>query len=191
MPTRRRPGRPPRGAELPDRDAMLDAAEAAIRHHGHGVSLETIAAQAGVTKPVLYDRVGGRADLAEGLAARLVERLIGAVTTPALTTPGWARAIVEPTVQLLRSHRELFLYVTHSHSPVVATRLTLATQSAAPLAELLVQSERTDDPITAQLWAHGVVGMLNMAVLWSLDADVTDEHLVSALCALMETGLGQ
>jgi AcrR family transcriptional regulator len=52
----RGPGRPPRTAEerAAQRTRLVDAAMAAIRTHGPDVSVDEIAAAAGVSKPVLY-----------------------------------------------------------------------------------------------------------------------------------------
>ena len=56
----RRPGRPAGGKQVVDRELVLDAAERAIRRDGPLVSLEAIAIEAGVTKPVIYARIGDR-----------------------------------------------------------------------------------------------------------------------------------
>jgi len=61
---------------------MLDAAERVIARDGNGASLEAIATEAGVTKPIVYARVGSRAELSNALAARLADRLIAAARLP-------------------------------------------------------------------------------------------------------------
>ena len=56
-------------------DSILDAAERVIARDGSGASIEAIAIEAGVTKPIVYARVGARAELCEALAERLAARL--------------------------------------------------------------------------------------------------------------------
>lgn len=169
---------------------MLDAAEAVIGRVGHSATLDEIATEAGVTKPVLYDRVGGRSQLAGQLADRLVARLITHVTPDDLATTGWVRAVIAATIGALQHERELFLYVTHSHTPDASHRLGLATRSAQPLTRLLLESGRIDNAQVATAWAHAIVGMLNMAVLWSAESDMPSEELIAALIDLVENGVG-
>jgi len=169
---------------------MLNAAEAVIGRIGHSATLDEIAAEAGVTKPVLYDRIGGRTQLADQLADRMVARLIAHVTPDDLATTGWVRAVITATVGALQNERELFLYVTHSHTPDASHRLGLASRSAQPLVRLLLESGRVDDAQVATAWAHAIVGMLNMAVLWSAESDMTSDALIAALIDLAENGIG-
>jgi AcrR family transcriptional regulator len=72
----RRPGRPPRSAEAraAQRSRLVDAAIEAIRAHGPDVSMDDIAAVAGVSKPVLYDAFGDKVGIGEAIAAELGER---------------------------------------------------------------------------------------------------------------------
>ena len=72
---RRGPGRPAGGKLVVDRELLLDAAERVIARDGAGASIEAIAAEAGVTKPIVYARVGARAELCEALAERFTDRL--------------------------------------------------------------------------------------------------------------------
>ena len=48
---------------------------AAIRIHGSGVSVENIAAHAGVSKPVIYAEFGDKAGLADALALERAEQM--------------------------------------------------------------------------------------------------------------------
>jgi AcrR family transcriptional regulator len=111
----RRPGRPTGGQPVADRDLLLDAAERALRRDGSGVSLEAIAVEAGVTKPVIYARIGDRSEVAAALAQRLADRLVSA-GTEALDGRGFERAalaaLIEATLRTIAAHRELFVYVT-------------------------------------------------------------------------------
>jgi AcrR family transcriptional regulator len=72
----RGPGRPPRTAEerAAQRTRLVDAAMAAIRTHGPDVSVDEIAAAAGVSKPVLYAEFGDKVGIGEAIAVELGDR---------------------------------------------------------------------------------------------------------------------
>ena len=58
------------------REELLDAAERAIRRAGPQASMDQLAGEAGITKPILYSHFGDRAGLAEALAERTSDMLI-------------------------------------------------------------------------------------------------------------------
>ncbi len=72
----RGPGRPPRSAEVraAQRTRLVDAAMTAIRAHGPDVSVDEIAAAAGVSKPVLYAEFGDKVGIGEAIAVELGDR---------------------------------------------------------------------------------------------------------------------
>lgn len=168
----RRPGRPLGGQLVVDREHVLDAAERVIRRDGAGSSLEAVAVEAGVTKPIVYDRVGGRADLADALAERLADRMVLATRTAlageTLSQTGLTR-FIEANLRTVADHRELFLYVTGGSTEQTALgRLSLAGMSTQPLAKTLAvwRSGIQQDPGVAEAWAFGIVGMLQMVSQW-------------------------
>src|SRR5690606_36511130 len=57
------------------RQELLDAAVVTIRRDGAGVSMEDIAHEAGITKPILYANFGDKAGLADALAKRFTRDL--------------------------------------------------------------------------------------------------------------------
>ena len=195
-PTVRRPGRPVGGQLDVSREAVLDAAEVVIARDGASVSIEAIAVAAGVTKPIVYDRVGSRADLATALAERLAERMADAARA-ALAGRGFDRenlaGFIEANLVTVRRHRELFLYVTGGSTDQTALgRLFLARQSAEPIAAALARwrSDAGRDPAVAESWAYGLVGMLQMASLWVLGSEsVGPRDVATHLSELMWFGL--
>lgn len=72
----RGPGRPPRSPEVraAQRVRLLDAAIAAIRRVGPDASVDEMAAEAGVSKPVLYAEFGDKQGIADAVAVEVVER---------------------------------------------------------------------------------------------------------------------
>jgi AcrR family transcriptional regulator len=190
-------GRPPGGHPVADRDAILDAAERVIERDGGGASLDAIAAEAGITKPVVYARVGHRAQLSNALAERLTERILAAagatvagdgLTREALT--GLFRAALE----IIGAHRELFLYVTRGSGDDTAERaLYLAGRSAGPLAGLLTlwREQSGHDGAAALPWAYAIVGMLNMVALWWIaEGQPPVGPLADQLASLVWSGMG-
>ena len=168
----RRPGRPLGGQLVVDREHVLDAAERVIRRDGAGSSLEAVAVEAGVTKPIVYDRVGGRADLADALAERLADRMVLATRTAlageTLSQTGLTR-FIEANLRTVADYRELFLYVTGGSTEQTALgRLSLAERSTTPLTKTLAvwRSGIQQDPGVAEAWAFGIVGMLQMVSQW-------------------------
>ena len=175
---------------------MLDAAERALKHHGPGVSMDAIAAEAGVTKPVLYDRVGGRGDLADALAGRLAATIIaeGGRVLSEHPTVGRDEFVLVCTAILdtLAARREVFGYVLQVGSEdVVGRTVALVSRSAEPLEALLGRHLcATIDPARRRTWAHAIVGMLNVVGLWWIAApERSAREVAEDLVALVWPGL--
>jgi AcrR family transcriptional regulator len=174
----------------------LDAAERVIRRDGAGSSLEAVAVEAGVTKPIVYDRVGGRADLADALAERLADRMVLATRTAlageTLSQTGLTR-FIEANLRTVADHRELFLYVTGGSTEQTALgRLSLAERSTTPLTKTLAvwRSGIQQDPGVAEAWAFGIVGMLQMVSQWWITQDDRSaEEVARQISELLWNGL--
>lgn len=69
-------GRPPRTAaqRAEQRARLLDGVVGAIRVNGTDVSIDQMAAAAGVSKPVLYDEFGDKLGMADAVAVLLADR---------------------------------------------------------------------------------------------------------------------
>jgi AcrR family transcriptional regulator len=196
---RRAPGRPRGGERVATREVLLDAAERVIRRGGAGVSLDAIAEEAGVTKPVIYATVGDRTALAGGLASRLSDRIVAASTEAVIRLDGTIAqrdviaALIEATFTTIAGDRAIFLYVTRgaaNSSPEDA--LLLADRSAAPLTTLLTDwlIRQNRDPAVAIPWAYGIIGMLNLVSLWwTHTPDRPGPMLADQLAELLWTGL--
>lgn len=175
---------------------MLDAAEVAIRREGAGVSLETIAVEAGVTKPIVYARVGGRTELANALSQRLTERLIdasGAATRGQPYSRELFAAMVTANLTTVAENREVFLYITGGSSEEAPLRsLYLAELSVEPMAKWLARW-RTKQGLDAEVavpWAYAVIGMLNLISLWSIsETGRSPEQLAEQLAELLWSGM--
>jgi AcrR family transcriptional regulator len=114
-----RPGRPrgPRRDRDERRAELLDAAERAIRRVGPKASMDEIAAEAGITKPILYAHFGDKAGLVQALAGRVARRLNRTVTD-ALTRSGEPRDVVASTIEafctFIEDETELYRFLVQS-----------------------------------------------------------------------------
>ena len=189
---RRRPGRPAGGQPVVDRALLLDAAERAIRREGESVSIDVIAREAGVTKPIVYDRIGGRAELANALAQRLADRLNEATAKAiAASSDGQAAlcALLLASLRSLGENREVFRYVTNGSAE---DRLDVARRSAAPLAAQIAAARSAQglDPSVAGPWSYAIVGMLNLVGLWWIsESDLPAERLAEQLAELLSPSM--
>ena len=179
-----------------DREVVLDAAERAIQRDGAGVSLETIAIEAGVTKPIVYARVGGRTSLADALSDRLTDRLV-ARSGAAIGSLRFGRTMlarfIEANLVTMAENRELLLYVTGGTAQDAPHRtLSLAERSITPMAEMLARwrTRQGLDSAVALPWAYGIVGMLHLVSLWWIkESDQSAEQLADHLTELLWPGL--
>lgn len=192
----RRPGRPTGGRPVVDRGLVLDAAERVIRRDGSGVSLEAIALEAGVTKPIVYARVGGRTDVANALAERLADRMVAAASAAVGNRPfgrEMLAALIESNLETVAAHRELFLYVTGGNTDESPMRtLYLAERSTASMAQQLARwrTQQGLDAAVALPWAYAIVGMLQLVSLWWLtETDRTAASLADHLAGLLWAGM--
>lgn len=195
-PKRRGPGRPSANETPLDRIALLECAEQLIRREGPGVSLEAIAAEAGVTKPIVYHHVGGKEAVVQELAFRLNERHAEAsrAAVVGLNDPAKAiKAFVDAYLEGLEADRNLYLYVTGGATGGPEGVLRFADQSARQFADRLadLRGARTKKQRAAALpWAYGVIGMLHFVALWWLRAaDRTRSELAEQLTDLLWKGL--
>lgn len=183
----RKPGRPVGGQLEVGREQVLDAAERVIARHGAGASIDAVAQEAGVTKPIVYDRVGGRADLADALAERLSDRMVAAAASALVDEQGFTKEsltrFIRASLEVVGDHRDLFLYVTGGTTEQTALgRLKLAERSTTPMTTVLARwrSDLGQDPAVAQTWAMGIVGMLQLVSMWWLTQNERPAPVVAA-----------
>jgi len=190
-----RRGRPARA----DRDGLLDAAERAIRRGGPGVSLERIAARAGVTKPVLFSHVGDRRALVDALAARLLGRIeASAQAAAAAAAPGRAslEAVLRAGLETMADDRHVYAFVNGAGAgdTTLASTLEFARRSATPFIAGVQRERRRAglDPAPSQAWGYAIVGALHMVGLWWLNesgAELDAAKLAAQLTDLLWSGL--
>src|SRR3954471_15195336 len=80
------------------RTELLDAAVTAIRREGSTVSMEVIAAEAGVTKPIVYKHFGDRSGLAAAIGERFGSELVGTLESALHRTDLEPEQLVRATI---------------------------------------------------------------------------------------------
>ena len=207
--TQRNGGRArPEGREGQDtterRRELLDAADRVVLRDGPSASMNSIAAEAGITKPILYRHFGDKEGLYRALAARHTDALLRSLRA-ALDAPRERRSRVETTLDTyltsIEAHPQVYRFLMHPAETGPAGEQDFdAGQHSAPLLRRLgeelatVVGERLDlgpDGIDrARVWGHGIVGMMHAAGDWWLrERPVPREQLVRYLADLLWGGL--
>ena len=158
------------------RAELIDAAVAAIAKHGPAVGLDEIAALAGTRKPVLYRYFADKTDLWRAVSSRVVDHVIEALRAAAATNPPperLLRASVEAYLGLLEAHPHLYRFVMrHPEIDTEAGPAPFRSVIADVIGDQTAQHLAATglDPSLARPWADGVVGFIDAASLWWLDA---------------------
>jgi len=196
-----RRGRPrgPRRSRAERREELLDGAERAIRRIGPQASMEELAAEAGITKPILYSHFGDRAGLADALAERTADLLINTLgdSLDEAAQMGDPHGVVTKAFEAFCSFIESepsiyrFLVRTSLDEPnPVSSRLV--TQIASRISSHLERAMKAAgvDPSPAEPWGFAIVGMGFVAAEWWLDRrSMTKEQLIDHLTNLVWGGL--
>lgn len=198
METTRQAGEP--GAGERRRRELLEAADRVVLRDGPKASMNAIAAEAGITKPILYRHFGDKAGLYQALAVRHTDALLDSLRA-ALDAPAQRRSRVEATLDTylaaIEARPQVYRFLMHpaedSQAPERGFDVGL---HSAPLLRRLgeelaqVIGERVDlgpgGERLARVWGHGIVGMMHAAGDWWLGERPCDrKELVSALTDLL------
>jgi AcrR family transcriptional regulator len=175
-------------AALPDRSArreqLLDAADRIVQRDGPAVSMASIAAEAGITKPILYRHFGDKGGLYAALAERHTERLLQ-VLQDALGAPGPTRQRVERTIDAylatIEAEPQVYRFLMHSTEGAAAQgQVQTFLRRFSELLALGLAAELGIQPADprAETWAHAIVGLVQSAGDWWLLAGTHDRQTV-------------
>lgn len=178
------------------RAQLIDAAIRAIRRIGADASMIDIAAEAGVSKPVLYASFAHKS----GLAAAMADRFLGELDTTLLDTVSASSSPRETLhrtigafVAFAEREPELYRFLVEGSAGTgrEAVELPMLTSLAGRISGFLTSpTARIDDPDRAEAWAFAVMGMVFSAVGWWLDGRTrTRAQLVDDLTDLICGGL--
>jgi AcrR family transcriptional regulator len=181
------------------RQQLLDIGRRLFAERGfEGTSIEEIAAQAGVSKPVVYEHFGGKEGLYAVVVDREVERLT-TITLPLLEGKQSRPKFEAAAVTLLRyieDNADGFRILVRDSSPGATTGTygTLLSDIAGQVEYIMADflKSRGRDPKLAPMYSQMLVGMVAFTGQWWLDARKPKlEQVATNLIDLAWNGLAQ
>lgn len=157
--------------------------------------MDAMAAEAGITKPILYRYFGDRDGLARAVASRCFDQLNLALGT-ALAQPASPRDVLASTIDafvaFIEGEPELYRFliqVPRGHEEVAGFIHRVGSEVAVLLGERLRDAGADSGP--AEPWAFGLVGMVYLAADWWLERRTMPRaRLVDYLVTLVWDGMG-
>ncbi|MFG1965523.1 TetR family transcriptional regulator [Nonomuraea sp. NPDC049028] len=192
------------GRDPDRRKALLDAADRVILREGPEASMAAIAAEAGITKPILYRHFGDKSGLYEALADRHVRTVIaqlrpgfagaasdvrpGFAEAEADLPPGFAeaasdlrgraRTTITVYLDLISANRNLYRFLFHRASAEdtrMRSHMTALVRSLGEeLGGVLAAQRVVPEPVRAQVLGHAFVGMVQTTGDWWLEHPEVD-----------------
>jgi AcrR family transcriptional regulator len=191
--------------ERPDREArhaakrqqLLDAAIAVVRREGPAASMEDIAREAGITKPIVYRAFGDRDGLtravADLFAAELRESLAKAIED-APDDRGRVSAAIDAYVSFIEREPSIMRFLVHRG--LDGDRAIAMSDFVRSVAAIITQAlgeglrERRLDSGAAEPWAYAIVGAVHLAGDWWLERKtLSRERVVEYLTSLVWDGM--
>jgi AcrR family transcriptional regulator len=179
----------------------VEAAVRAIRRYGPGVSMDQIAAEAAVTKPILYRHFGARGGLVLAVANQFTEelrrQLRSALEAPSSDPQAIVRGAIDAHVGLVEREPDVYRFVVErvgAEAPDGPAQLQsflqqVGTEVAVVLGEALRAAGH--DAGVAEPWVFGIVGMVHQASVWWVERrSMSRLALVDSLTTLVWSGLG-
>jgi AcrR family transcriptional regulator len=180
------------------REEFIQAALRALATHGPDFGMEHVAAEAGVTKPVLYRHFTDKADLYVALGQRgtelLFERLIPALNNEEAPVPR-IRKSLHAYFSTIEEHPNLYrLLIRRPGSAALPNTVAEDKELiGTALSRLLGDYLRAFDMDSgaAEPWGHGIVGLVQNVSEWWLERrtmsrDAVVEYLTQIIWAAID-----
>ena len=164
------------------RRELLEAADRVVLRDGPQASMNAIAAEAGITKPILYRHFGDKGGLYAALAKRHTDALLDSLRA-ALDAPADRRERVEATLDTylaaIEARPQVYRFLMHpAEGSQVGDQGFDVGKHSAPLLRKMGEElgrfieDRLDlgpgSHLLARVWGHGIVGMMYAAGDWWL-----------------------
>ncbi|MFI2348127.1 TetR family transcriptional regulator [Streptomyces sp. NPDC019443] len=182
------------------RRELLEAADRVVLRDGPQASMNAIAAEAGITKPILYRHFGDKGGLYRALAKRHTDALLDALRA-AVDAPADRRERVEATLDTylaaIEARPQVYRFLMHPAEDAQPSEAGFDVgRHSAPLLRRLgeelakVIHDRVDlgpgSEQLARVWGHGIVGMMHAAGDWWLgERPCSRAELVRSLADLL------
>ena len=185
----------PTSSGEPRREQLLNAADRVIQREGPGASMNAIAAEAGITKPILYRHFGDRTGLIRALTERHTGGLLTAVRA-ALNEPLERRDRVEHVLDTylagIESRPQVYRLLTHPEAGDPTGAGNALAPALRQIAEeitnavLLQVDLGPEAALLSEAWGRGITGMVLAAGDWWLDSrPCSRTRMVQALADLL------
>ncbi len=157
------------------REVLLEAADRVVQRDGVHASMAAIAAEAGITKPVLYRHFGDKGGLYAALADRVTDRLLLGLQAALASgrTPHERVALtVDAYLAMIEAEPQTYRFLVHSTEAAPAqgqVRSFLRRLSALLADGIAAETGLPSGAVRSLSWGHGIVGMVQAAGDWWLD----------------------
>lgn len=183
------------------RAKLLDAAIAVVRREGPAVSMDQIAREAGITKPIVYRAFGDREGLTQAVADHFAREIADALGDAIEQAPD-DRTRVSRTIDVYLGFIErdpaIVRFLIHRGIERSDKEGVALSGFVAKVGELITQAigealrERGLDSGAAEPWAYAIVGAVHLAGDWWLERRVMPrERLVEYLTSLVWDGMAK
>lgn len=188
QPKRTGPSSPQRSARwAAQREELLHAAQRAIRKHGEAVSMEDIAREAGITRPILYRHFGDRHGTAIALRDWMLEPFSASLPTLLYGQPGPAEShsvserredlirglnvFVSQFAAFIEANPELYRFL-RSQGMFDDKWEAREGEWSDPISEgvgrvlLEIVGARSVEEHSARVWGYALIGMIGNPLEW-------------------------
>ena len=177
------------------RQQLLDAAVSAIRDLGAGASMEQLAAQGGVTKPILYRHFGDRDGLVAAIGERYGALLLGRIgsTLEADAPEELLWKTIDGYLAFLEADPELYTFLMRQTGPAdsdqaISALIDVIGRQVAIVIGDQLRSQGLDAG-GAEPMAFGIVGMVHSAGDWWIrNRTMSRQALTTYLAGLLWQG---
>jgi AcrR family transcriptional regulator len=180
------------------REQLLAAADRVVQREGSAASMNVIAAEAGITKPILYRHFGDKGGLYRALADRHIDTLLVRLRAALLTRGGLrarTRATVDAYLASIEEQPQVYRFLVQRaavEEPDVRGQVVGFVRRFGDELAVGIGNEPElagVDPQRAVVWAQSIAGMVQGVGDWWLDhPDVPRGTVVDEVVGLLWEG---
>lgn len=189
----------PRLSASERRAQLVGVAKAVFAEHGYdAASVEEIAAQAGVSKPLVYEHFGGKQGIYAVVVDRESTRLLGMITDRIGGERGARETVLGSVLAFLdyiEADPDGFRVLTRDSPSTFGGGMAGLLADVAAKAEGVLGTYFASsglDPSTAPLYARALIGMVvHVGAWWAEERSPSKEETAAHVTALAYTGLAR